>query len=769
MIAGKEAIEEEVVEEEEEEEEDDGYRSCFHEILFQPTSLGNFVFGDHFEHGGCGPQISVSGVGRIGLPLSQEQAITLISMMEQAPYGKGSETVTDISVRDVLQLDASRVSLDKQWEKDTLSSLVSNACNCLGLDSKSLQIEAHLYKLLLYKEGGHFKKHRDTEKEKGMFGSLIVQLESEHEGGELIVEHNGIVKKYCFATNSADKPAFVAFFSDCEHTLHAVTSGLRLVLAFNLVMTNATPSTTVPQEELPSAVKTYELLSKYIEALKSWEEDIDGPEKLVWKLEHQYTETNLCFSQLKGNDRAAVHALRSIRDSESGMELLDMYLVLMEKHEMGEPEDSPTYGYQRNYNSGNDDDDDNSDDENNDDSGSDGSHNMGEVLETEESILQWVGLEGVVEFKGLSIDIETECLNSNEDEDIFGDDPVREEYQGYTGNDGPSLDYWYHAALLVFWPKKHSFSIALQHDLSVAMGIVKEKFACHQDDADDSLAMVLSHVERQLESFLQKAIKATIGIDKSFALLLSLCSLSSAHRRNSLIKSALKLLAVPVKVPTTAWSSSVRALGPVGPLTAMQVMKLLELNDIDIGALQPEISAALRALDDSNILYAANMALSLQSNSAISPAVRVMVASQVTSALSTLSLKMVPSAGLIALLRVLCTCDDYCEQSNLDTFLQPARWQQVPLPALADLIAFIASTSAAAAAAAEEDNNPLSTARDSLQEFILQMIQTVILRQASIDAKSILAIFKSTMLLSSPAVWQQPIIMQAFVDKVVTL
>ena len=100
------------------------YRSYFHEFLCQPRSLGNFVVGDYFEHCcGCGPQLSVNGVGRIGLPLSQEQAVTLISVMEQAPYGKGSETVTDLSVRDVLQLDASRVSLGKRWEKDTLSSL----------------------------------------------------------------------------------------------------------------------------------------------------------------------------------------------------------------------------------------------------------------------------------------------------------------------------------------------------------------------------------------------------------------------------------------------------------------------------------------------------------------------------------------------------------------------------------------------------------------------------------------------------------------------
>ena len=46
--------------------------------------------------------------------------------------------------------------------------------------------------MLLYKTGGHFKKHRDTEKEKGMFATLILQLPSKYSGGELVTyENNG--------------------------------------------------------------------------------------------------------------------------------------------------------------------------------------------------------------------------------------------------------------------------------------------------------------------------------------------------------------------------------------------------------------------------------------------------------------------------------------------------------------------------------------------------------------------------------------------------
>ncbi|CAN0450803.1 unnamed protein product, partial [Hapterophycus canaliculatus] len=40
-----------------------------------------------------------------------------------------------------------------------------------------------------YESGGHFRPHKDTEKEAGMFGTLVVQLPtaSGHEGGTLLV------------------------------------------------------------------------------------------------------------------------------------------------------------------------------------------------------------------------------------------------------------------------------------------------------------------------------------------------------------------------------------------------------------------------------------------------------------------------------------------------------------------------------------------------------------------------------------------------------
>ena len=40
--------------------------------------------------------------------------------------------------------------------------------------------------------GGHFKPHRDSEKEDGMFGTLIIQLRTSYRGGILGLNHNGV-------------------------------------------------------------------------------------------------------------------------------------------------------------------------------------------------------------------------------------------------------------------------------------------------------------------------------------------------------------------------------------------------------------------------------------------------------------------------------------------------------------------------------------------------------------------------------------------------
>src|SRR5437773_8892868 len=57
------------------------------------------------------PGLEVVGVGEIGLPLTPGQAKELKAHCDQAPYGKGEETLVDTSVRRVWRLTPEHFSL----------------------------------------------------------------------------------------------------------------------------------------------------------------------------------------------------------------------------------------------------------------------------------------------------------------------------------------------------------------------------------------------------------------------------------------------------------------------------------------------------------------------------------------------------------------------------------------------------------------------------------------------------------------------------------
>ena len=52
-------------------------------------------------------------------------------------------------------------------------------------------IELNLCNLMIYEKGGFFKSNRNSEKENNIFATLIVQLPTFHEGGQLIVKQKG--------------------------------------------------------------------------------------------------------------------------------------------------------------------------------------------------------------------------------------------------------------------------------------------------------------------------------------------------------------------------------------------------------------------------------------------------------------------------------------------------------------------------------------------------------------------------------------------------
>jgi len=385
-------------------------------------NFGSFAVSGVFK--GSPPAIEITGVGRLAYPLCKEQAASIISKCgSRAPFGKGTKTVVDESVRKAWQVEVSSlkfVSKDVNWLSARLPEIVEMAATGLGLSSTQLGIKAHLYKMLLYEEGGKFDSHMDTEKELGMFGSLVVQLPAQHTGGDLVVEHGKEKKTVRFSVDSDECMTWAAFYADCKHTLMPVESGLRLVLAFNLVRTRSSPG-------VDNALKAPTQPDSQAHALRRVVVDwINGNRRLtrlLIPLEHKYTEASCSIQSLKGADLAKYRVLSSTTKSDDCDEpLFSVGLALLEKHDTGTCEDDGDYyGRGRRGRWGDD----------YDDYGGEGT--MGEVEDTEYSVVAWDGKGD--NFPEIDADaLETEVVWMDDAEELFCHSATSAQYEGHQGD-----------------------------------------------------------------------------------------------------------------------------------------------------------------------------------------------------------------------------------------------------------------------------------------------------------------------------------------------
>ncbi|KAJ3317388.1 hypothetical protein HDU76_001200 [Blyttiomyces sp. JEL0837] len=386
--------------------------------------------------------VDIDGLGRIALPLCPQQAEALKLVCEPAPYGKGRETLFDTNVRNALQADAQLVHTSAKWNEAVQKLVSETVIQALGIAGKV--VEARLYKLVLYETGGFFLRHQDTEKEGGMFGTLVVQLPSLFTGGELVTDHGRATKRFDHQKDSQSEFFYTAFFADVYHELKPVTSGWRLCLVYNLVQTSNGP--------LPTPTNFGPVVQQLNPAMRQWIKH-KTPPKLIIQLEHKYTEANLSFTKLKGRDQSIVEALKLLKDSNEPLQqLLKFYLIRFDRTVSG----SATYehrSWKRSrcyYDSGDDDDD--------------GRYaEMEEVHETENyTFCINEKNQRVTNFDQSHFDLETECIdeNLNSFEQLYDSSKADErEYEGYMGNSGPTLTFTYHHTFLIITPRQWKYSM----------------------------------------------------------------------------------------------------------------------------------------------------------------------------------------------------------------------------------------------------------------------------------------------------------------------
>ncbi len=394
------------------------------------------------------PGLEVDGLGSIGFPLTASQAKELKKQCEQAPYGKGEETIVDTKVRRVWRLSPDRFELTNPDWQSFLDRTVKKVQRELGLENQ--QLESHLYDLLLYEKGSFFLPHRDGEKLDRMVATLVLVLPSAYEGGELVVRHEREEKTIDFSSgdNNLFRIHHAAFYADCEHEVRPLRAGYRLCLVYNLTLKKGGTSISAPRR--------LEHIEQIGRILGDWAKG-DAAHRLCVMLEHQYTQEGLVFDALKGADRAKAQVLVEAAQ-QAGCQA---YLALLTFHESGSADPSGGgggyYGRRSRW----------SDDEDEDEDPS--QYEMGEVFDSSLTAEHWSDSNGQrLPIGSISID-EGEIL----DEEALKQSEPEVEFEGYTGNAGMTLERWYRHAAIFLWPNKRHFDILCEAGSRAAAAALK--------------------------------------------------------------------------------------------------------------------------------------------------------------------------------------------------------------------------------------------------------------------------------------------------------
>lgn len=138
---------------------------------------------------------------------------------------------------------------------------------------------------------------------------------------------------------------FVAFYADCRHQVKPVTSGYRVVLTYNLLLRGDAAAAARGQAGPEIVDALAEAVNEHFATSvpgRYGAPDGDPPMRLVYLLDHEYTERGLGWGRLKGLDSGRAAAVAAAAEA-AGCEAV---LALAEVHETWsaeEPWEPPRY------------------------------------------------------------------------------------------------------------------------------------------------------------------------------------------------------------------------------------------------------------------------------------------------------------------------------------------------------------------------------------------------------------------------------------------
>ncbi len=179
----------------------------------------------------------VSDVYEMG-PISDNYHIDIEELIKKATaskFGLGTQTVYDPNVRNSLEIMADE--LDPKF----IEKIKKN----INIEKLANHCELIPHKLVIYQQGCFFKSHQDTIRNPRHIGTVSCILNSEFEGGNFVMRHNGNVESIsCFTSVDEDNynddaerrknNYWIAIYGDVFHEVERVTSGIRVSLLFDI-------------------------------------------------------------------------------------------------------------------------------------------------------------------------------------------------------------------------------------------------------------------------------------------------------------------------------------------------------------------------------------------------------------------------------------------------------------------------------------------------------------------------------------------------------
>lgn len=456
------------------------------------------------------PQLHIDGVGSVSLPITQHMAHRLCAVAQPAMHGYKNQTLLDPGVRDTWEIPASAIRMDSPDWQAVLERSLKRIQADLQLPANT-RLSAGLHNLLVYGPGQFFVMHQDSEKAPGMIGSLVITLPSPFTGGDFIISHQG---QKLSSRGSASKLGMVAFYADCYHEVRPVKQGYRVVLTYNLIAQGHQSHTEVPEQQVTALAAA--LKSFWNTPTRGWG-GVPGtpPDRLVYLLDHQYTQSGLSWKHLKGNDSLRAAALRQAARRLDA----EIFLSLADVHEVWSTEDDYVEdGY---------DEWEEKDEEDEDALPEDKASEalLQDLIDSDIELRHWVSVDGSeTDLNNSTVGSDELCLTRK----TVDFQPFESQYEGYMGNYGNTVDRWYHRAAVVVWPRGRTFVINARQSSDWGITQINRRF----DAGDTAQALAWLHDLLPLwkpppsstsdPAFLKEVLQVVTRLDDTEAILILL-------------------------------------------------------------------------------------------------------------------------------------------------------------------------------------------------------------------------------------------------------